>query len=550
MPYSGYTVGCYLLDRLAEVGCDHIFGVPGDFNLRFLDDVMTHSSIKWVGMANELNAAYAVDGYARQRGIGALTTTCGVGELSALNGIGGSFAESVPVIHIAGSTSTKSQGDRQILHHTLGDGDHKHFLRISAEVTCIAVMLTPENCLTEINRVITEVLYQKRPGYIALPTDLAEMIVTPPATKLMRRMPEVSPDSVSAFKHAVASRLNNARNPAVLTGHFIHRFQCGPQVNHFLENVRIPYATAVYGKGAVNEHLNNYVGTYLAGDTPCPAKSVIENADVCITIGVQFNDSVTANFQHKIDPLNMIDIGPFVAKVGDQLFSQVPMDVAVSVVMEAAMECHTNWSTEYPEPERLRSPESADTFDLFHVWREIQKGLRPNDVLLIDLGTSSFTSSLLCLPEGCDMHVPLMWASIGYSLPAALGAQIADESRRVVCIIGDGAAQMTVQELGSAARYKLKPTYILINNDGYTIERFIRGWESEYNDVAVWDWTGLARSFCKGAEPHTCIVNSVGGVEEVLRENQDKMVFAEVLVGKFEGPLRTPVPLPGKPQSN
>ncbi|CAJ1022822.1 Thiamine pyrophosphate enzyme, N-terminal TPP binding domain/Thiamine pyrophosphate enzyme, central domain/Thiamine pyrophosphate enzyme, C-terminal TPP binding domain containing protein, putative [Leishmania lindenbergi] len=549
MPFNGYTVSCYLLDRLVEAGCEHLFGVPGDFNLRFLDDVMTNPRMKWVGTANELNAAYAADGYARQRGLGAVTTTCGVGELSALNGIGGSFAESVPVIHIAGAPSTKSQGNRELLHHTLGDGNHAHFLHISAEVCCIAVMLTPENCLMEIDRVITEVLYQKKPGYIALPTNLAEMIVPPPPTKLMRRLPEVSPDSVCAFKHTVASHLHSSCNPAVLTGHLIQRYQCGPLVNRFLENVRIPYAPAVLGKGAVNEHLENYVGTYIAGNAPCPAKSVIENADVCISIGVQFVDTVTAVFRHKIDPLKLIDIQPFFAKVGDQIFPQVPMEVAVKVVEETAMECHTNWSTEYPDPASFRSPDSADTLDLCHVWREIQNGLRPNDVLLVDLGTSSFTSALLRLPQGCDMLCQQMWASIGYTLPAAIGAQLADENRRVVCIIGDGAAQMTVQELGTAARYRLKPTYILVNNDGYTIERFIRGWDSSYNDVAVWDWTGLARNFCKGVEPRTCLVNSVGGVEAVLRESQDNMVFTEVLVGKFEGPLCTSVQLPGKPTS-
>ncbi|KAG5468372.1 hypothetical protein LSCM1_02352 [Leishmania martiniquensis] len=549
MPFNGYTVGCHLLDRLAEAGCDHLFGVPGDFNLRFLDDVMTHPRIKWVGTANELNAAYAADGYARQRGLGALTTTCGVGELSALNGISGSFAESVPVIHIAGAASTKSQGNRELLHHTLGDGNHAHFLHINAEVCCIAVMLTPENCLTEIDRVITEVLYQKKPGYIALPTNLAEMIVPPPAAKLMRRLPEISPESVSTFRHTVASRLHSARNPAVLAGHLIQRFRCGPQVNHFLENVHIPYAPAVFGKGAVNEHLDNYVGTYIAGDAPCPAKSVIENADVCISIGVQFVDTVTAVFRHKIDPLRMVDIQPYFAKVGDQLFSQVPMEVAVRVVEEVAMECHANWSTEYPEPETFHRPVSDDIFDLCHVWREIQNGLRPDDVLLVDLGTSSFTSALLRLPPGCDMICQQMWASIGYTLPAAIGAQVADESRRVVCVLGDGAAQMTVQELGLAARYKLKPTYILINNDGYTIERYIRGWESSYNDIALWNWTGLALNFCKGAEPRTLVVDSAGGVAAVLRENQDNMIFAEVRVGKFEGPLRSSVPLPGKPTS-
>ncbi|KPA82411.1 putative pyruvate/indole-pyruvate carboxylase [Leptomonas pyrrhocoris] len=547
MPFEGYTVGCYLLDRLVEAGCDHLFGVPGDFNLRFLDDVMAHPTMKWVGTANELNAGYAADGYARLRGLGAITTTCGVGELSALNGVAGSAAESVPVIHIAGATSTKSQSNRELLHHTLGDGNHNHFLHISAEVCCVAVMLTPENCLTEIDRVVTEVLYRKKPGYIALPMNLAEMTVKPPAAKLVRREPECSPDAVEAFKLAVTSRLGSARNPAVLVGHLVHRFRLSKQVDQLLENVRIPFAPATLGKGAVSEHLENYVGTYLAGDKPCPAKSVVESADVCISIGVELVDCVTSLFRQKIDPLNTIDIQPFFAKVGDQIFHQVPMEVAVRVVEEAALEFHSNWSTEYPQAEEFIRPDSNTTLDLAHVWNEIQAGLRPNDIVVVDLGTSAFSSVLLRLPEGADYFCQHLWASIGYSLPAALGAQVAEPNRRVVCIVGDGAAQMTVQELGLSARYNLHPTYLLINNDGYTIERYIRGWDSSYNDVASWEWTGLARNLCKGNEPRTRVIDSVGGVLDALNEKNDKMLFAEVLIGKFDGPLRSAVPLPGKP---
>ncbi|SUB15665.1 Indole-3-pyruvate decarboxylase [Pantoea agglomerans] len=100
---STFTVGDYLLTRLQEIGVKHLFGVPGDYNLQFLDRVIAHPAISWVGCANELNAAYAADGYARCNGAGALLTTFGVGELSAINGIAGSYAEYLPVIHIVGA---------------------------------------------------------------------------------------------------------------------------------------------------------------------------------------------------------------------------------------------------------------------------------------------------------------------------------------------------------------------------------------------------------------------------------------------------------------
>ena len=101
-----FTVGDYLLARLQEIGTKHLFGVPGDYNLQFLDLVINHPDIGWTGCANELNAAYAADGYARCNGIAALLTTFGVGELSAINGIAGSYAEYLPVIHIVGAPAS------------------------------------------------------------------------------------------------------------------------------------------------------------------------------------------------------------------------------------------------------------------------------------------------------------------------------------------------------------------------------------------------------------------------------------------------------------
>src|SRR5450759_5770121 len=101
---SEITVAEYLITRLKEIGVDHLFGVPGDFVLGFFNQVLK-SDLKYVGTCNELNAAYAADGYARIRGIGAFSSTYGVGELSAINGVAGSFAEKVPVVVITGTFS-------------------------------------------------------------------------------------------------------------------------------------------------------------------------------------------------------------------------------------------------------------------------------------------------------------------------------------------------------------------------------------------------------------------------------------------------------------
>lgn len=183
-----YTIGDYLLDRLVDCGIDRLFGVPGDYNLQFLDSVIAQQNLGWVGCANELNAAYAADGYARIKGAGALLTTYGVGELSALNGIAGSYAEHVPVLHIVGAPSTGAQQRGELLHHTLGDGDFSHFSRMSEQITCSQAVLAAGNACHEIDRVLSEMLTHHRPGYLMLPADVAKAKATPPAHPLLIRI--------------------------------------------------------------------------------------------------------------------------------------------------------------------------------------------------------------------------------------------------------------------------------------------------------------------------------------------------------------------------
>ncbi|NUP34643.1 MAG: alpha-keto acid decarboxylase family protein, partial [Streptomycetaceae bacterium] len=178
------TVATRLIARLREIGIEHLFGVPADYNLDFLDRVYA-SELAFVGNCNELGAAYAADGYARLRGAGALLTTFGVGELSAVNGIGGSYAESVPVVEIVGAPSTRVTAAGLPMHHTMADGDFGRFERLHHEVTCDRVTLTAENAAEEMDRVLRACWEHKRPVRIALPTDLVDAPAPDPDEPLL-----------------------------------------------------------------------------------------------------------------------------------------------------------------------------------------------------------------------------------------------------------------------------------------------------------------------------------------------------------------------------
>jgi indolepyruvate decarboxylase len=133
-----------------------------------------------------------------------------------------------------------------------------------------------------------------------------------------------------------------------------------------------------------------------------------------------------------------------------------------------------------------REANADEAFTQVTFWKNIETFLRPGDVLISDTGTSFFASSNLRLPEGTAFIGQPIWASLGYALPAALGTCLALPQRRQLVFLGDGALQMSAQELSTILQLDLDPIIFLLNNDGYTIERLIYGADSSYNDLNPW----------------------------------------------------------------
>ena len=165
------TVIQYLLNRLKQLGISDIFGVPGDYAFPINNAICDDKELRWIGCCNELNAAYAADGYARINGMSALSTTFGVGELSALCGIAGSYGEHNVIFHIVGMPNMQIWEKHAIAHHTLGNGEFDLFMKMTTPIICAKTVLTPENCIHEVERVIAAAIEFHRPVYIAIPKD-------------------------------------------------------------------------------------------------------------------------------------------------------------------------------------------------------------------------------------------------------------------------------------------------------------------------------------------------------------------------------------------
>ncbi|EHP5342736.1 alpha-keto acid decarboxylase family protein [Salmonella enterica] len=535
-----YTVADYLLDRLAGCGIGHLFGVPGDYNLQFLDHVIDHPTLRWVGCANELNAAYAADGYARMSGAGALLTTFGVGELSSINGIAGSYAEYVPVLHIVGAPCSAAQQRGELMHHTLGDGDFRHFYRMSQAISAASAILDEQNACFEIDRVLGEMLAARRPGYIMLPADVAKKTVIPPTEALTLPVHEAQSGVETAFRYHARQCLMNSRRIALLADFLAGRFGLRPLLQRWMAETPIAHATLLMGKGLFDEQHPNFVGTYSAGASSKEVRQAIEDADRVICVGTRFVDTLTAGFTQQLPAERTLEIQPYASRIGETWFN-LPMAQAVSTLRELCLECAFA-----PPPTRSAGqPVRIDKGELTQesFWQTLQQCLKPGDIILVDQGTAAFGAAALSLPDGAEVVVQPLWGSIGYSLPAAFGAQTACPDRRVILIIGDGAAQLTIQEMGSMLRDGQAPVILLLNNDGYTVERAIHGAAQRYNDIASWNWTQIPPALNAAQQVECWRVAQAIQLAEVLERlaRPQRLSFIEVMLPKADLPelLRT-----------
>jgi TPP-dependent 2-oxoacid decarboxylase len=551
---AAYTVGDYLLDRLAELGVSEVFGVPGDYNLEFLDHIVAHPDLRWVGNANELNAGYAADGYGRLRGMSAVVTTFGVGELSVANAIAGSYAEHVPVVHIVGGPSKDAQGTRRALHHSLGDGDFEHFLRISREITCAQANLMPATATREIDRVLSEVHEQKRPGYLLLPTDVARFETERPAAPLPRYTGGTSPRALSLFTDA-ATKLIADHRLTVLADFLVHRLNAVSHLEALLAADVVPHATLMWGKSLVDESSPNFLGIYAGAASAGSVRRAIEEAPVLVTAGVVFTDMVSGFFSQRIDPARTIDVDAQQSTVADQVFAPLELEAALDALaailagrgIKSPPVAPTSDDAR-PEPPAREAPLTQEV-----LWDRLCDALTPGNVVVADQGTSFYGMAGHRLPRGVTFIGQPLWGSIGYTLPATLGAGLAHRDRRPVLLIGDGAAQLTVQELGVFSREGLTPVIVVVNNDGYAVERAIHGNTAPYNDIVPWNWSEIPSAL--GVTNHlTFHAQTYGELDDAFvaaAQHQDRMVFVEVIVPRLDIPeLLTELARPTSPDGS
>ena len=527
-----YTVSSYLLKRLSDAGVGHIFGVPGDYVLDFLDEVVA-SPLKWVGTCNELNAGYAADGYARMKGIGAAVVTYDVGGLSIINAVAGSFAEQVPVIVISGAPPTTRRSSGALVHHLVGSYSDQFeiFRRITADA---AVLLDPETAPDEIDRVLTACIARKLPGYIEIPLDMVRRPCRPPAPLKAAKLESSDPAALTDCVAEAARIINGARSPVVLAGVELLRFCLEKEVLNLVERCELPFATTMSSKCVLPELHPQYAGLYQGGLSHADVKAQVESADCVISLGVRNTDIDTGMFSMKLDRASLIAAEGGRVVANGRLFINVHLCDFIPALTNAVrprsiVDSHPNKPL---QPKAVFAPVDNAPLTASRAYERINLFLNDAMVLIAEPGDAFCAASEFQIDEAENFVVQVYYASIGYATPAALGVSLACPAKRPVVLAGDGAFQMTAQELSTLIRNRCPAIVFIINNDGYLVERLLHT-DGPYNDIQPWSYHLLPAVF--GGNAEGVLVTSEGELERALErasKENDKVWLIELRVGR------------------
>ena len=525
------TVIGYVLARLQSVGISEVFGVAGDYAFSVDDAVVKSPGVEWVGCCNELNAAYAADGYARICGVGAISTTYGVGELSAINGIAGAYAERIPVFHLVGMPNISTQVARRVVHHTLGNGEFDFFRKMAEPVVCASAVMTPQNVAYETERLIAEALYHRRPVYMAFPTDAANQ---PVVSKAQPVDPPVSDrTNLKSATDAIIAALEAAKTACILPGLIAVGAGAREALQSFVDASGLPFATMFGDKSVLNERQPAYIGMYDGKLMDESVRAFVESCDLILTVGTVMTDFNTGAFTSRLDPEKTINIRHHSVEIGSKVYPNVELKDVLSELTRSV----TKRSGEPPVQSSLgpivgKGSDAVTAEALYPRWANF---LKPNDILFAESGTSSMGLAFALMPKGATFHNQTLWGSIGWATPAAFGAAVAARDRRLVLVTGDGSHQLTAQEISQFGRRGLKPIVFVLNNDGYLIERLLsRNPDFVYNDLAPWNYSEIPHALgCEGWL--TARVTTCGELDDALKaaDQAKSGVYIEVVTDKY-----------------
>jgi indolepyruvate decarboxylase len=551
-------VGTYLATRLIQLGIKHLFAVPGDYTSDLLEIIDQQPGIDRIGCCNELNAGYAADGYARANGLGAVTTTTGVGAFSLLNAIGGAYVEKIPVITIIGTLSNTKLLDEinagELFHHNVNTTD---FVQdVYKNVTVAFERITnPLMAPAQIDRVITACISQSRPAAIEIMEDCYYMpcpepqgLLTPiPLYEPFNVLLEMAASNVYAKQIVTAvfgppapapisgavpdvyNLLKASKKPVFWIGKEISIYGLEAKFLKLLSLVKAPFTSSLLGKSAIAENNPWYIGMYNGVFTTSYTQNIMKDCDCLIGLGV-WNTDLNNFGKPTLAAGNPATVfaSRDVVKVGEELYVQVSLEILIDNLIDVieAKGYTPVWNQTNPPPlPPMPPPAAALTYDNF--FATLNNNLTINNLIVAEIGLSTFGgSSFLRINRQNGFLGQTIWASIGWSVPAGLGASFTPNTRAIV-VVGDGAFKLTCQEISTMVKEKRNTVIFVLNNNVYAVEQILLNpapFEKNSNApfeaaniLQRWDYISLMKGFSNNdATAKSANVNTVQDLQNVF----------------------------------
>jgi TPP-dependent 2-oxoacid decarboxylase len=487
MNTNSLSIGDYLIRQLYGFGVRHVFGIPGDYVLGFYDQLFK-SKLRIINTCDEQGAGFAADAYARVRGLGAVCVTYCVGGLKVANTTAEAFAEKSPVVVISGAPGIKEREKNPLLHHKVREFDTQK--KVFEQLTVASTVLSdPQTAFQEIDRVLHAAMRFKRPVYIELPRDLVSVPGIP-----HHKTPDIhersDPKSLRAALSEAEEMINAARKPVILADVEVHRFGLQDCVLKLVQKTNIPVAATVLGKSVIGEQHPFYLGIYEGAMGRDAVRQYVESSDCVIMLGAFMTDINLGIYTARLDSARSIYATSEKLSIRYHTYEEVRFKDFMRGLLGLRLRRRRLGKIPRPLPlDSGRSKPGKRKITVKRLFEQLNSFLQENTVVVADVGDALFGATDLFIRHRTEFLGPAYYASMGFAVPASIGAQLGNPKLRPLVLVGDGAFQMTGMELATIARYKLNPVVVVLNNNGYGTERHMQ--DGPYNDVWPWEYSRI-----------------------------------------------------------
>lgn len=522
------TVADYIACRLKQRRVTSLFGVPG-VSCAEIFAAADRNGLTTVICSNDLESGYAADGYARMRGLSAVTASRGPGMLSLLNAIAGAYVERSPVVVLNGGPDPmevwKQQRFGLLASHSLGY--HRADFEIFKNVTELAICLNDFDSIADrFDHAIATASCCQRPVYIEIPKT-TWLQPHPLPTSPIKHAPSSAVDEEKIVEE-VKNLIVSAKNAIIILGEEVQRYRLADEVESLVAALAAPWATTPLGKSVISEDTPNFIGIHYGVRSPQSIKAQIDKADLLLALGCAFN------FRHSDIVLSardrMVHAYNGVVRIGDNFPRRFDFTRFISALNKRFSQKPAAHIQEAPPPQRVRirepqcrnSNSSGDELLTYeNAFKCINDFLDETWIVLSDTNLS--TASCLGLNVfGSNSFVSdSLWSSVGHSVAASIGVGLAS-SRRPLAICGDGSLQMMVQSLSTLARHGVGALVLVLDNGIYALEQFLL--DRKYFDdpstppiahLELNRWNYISLAYSMGLK-NTLLVRTTGELQHAL----------------------------------